>query len=363
MLIRTRLLLLGLTTIALPWAGCQYAREMESALRSSERQSLLAIAETIATSLQGRRDLLARNSDGTGSAEPPGPYDLEPVPLRAEPQLDARAEEWPTVKRAWKRFASPDRSRTLEVLTGTHERHLYLLIRSNDPRLVFDRSDPTPLESAALGDRLWLGFTDAAGVERQVFIAAAGAGAVRGRRIESADLGRSIAVEERRIEGAWRRPRGWQAELRVPLSMLGSRLGVLVDDRDRRGAAPISYGSLVERIWRPSGGCSPRTRTWRRTYVVSPERSAHRRGNTQRRDCRRDERAVRTRRNSPAQALLSQVYVASCSAPALAERVTEASEAPRRSAGARCGAGRSSSGRREWDGRPADRHGGRAGVR
>ena len=325
MLIRTRLLLLGLATIALPWAGCQYAREMEVALRSSERQSLLAIAETIATSLQGRRDLLLRNADGAGSAEPPGPYDLEPVPLRAEPQLDARAEEWPTVRRAWRRFASPDRSRTLEVLAGTHERHVYLLIRSNDPRLVFDLSDSTPLESDTIGDRLWLGFTDGAGIDRQVFVAAAGSGLVRGRRIESADLGRSVAVEERRIEGAWRRTdNGWQAELRVPLSMLGGRLGVLVDDRDRRGDAPVSYGSLRRQDLVPVG----------RLFAADPDLSAYLtrfRQSGVRIVAATNSGAVMAEtsalsvpsENSPSQALLSQVYRRFMQRTALAERVTE----------------------------------------
>ena len=93
MLIRSRLLLLGLATLALPWAGCQYAREMETSLREAERQSLLAVAQTIATSLQGRRDLLSRDLSGAGARTPPGPRDLEPVPLRAEPQLDALAED------------------------------------------------------------------------------------------------------------------------------------------------------------------------------------------------------------------------------------------------------------------------------
>ena len=37
--LRTKLLLLALTTLALPWAGCQYAREMETVLRESEQQS------------------------------------------------------------------------------------------------------------------------------------------------------------------------------------------------------------------------------------------------------------------------------------------------------------------------------------
>src|SRR3954447_20499413 len=60
MSIRLKLLLLGLATLVLPWAGCRYAREMESALREGEQNSLLSVAQTIASSLQGRADLLYR---------------------------------------------------------------------------------------------------------------------------------------------------------------------------------------------------------------------------------------------------------------------------------------------------------------
>ena len=40
MSLRLKLLLLGLATLVLPWAGCRYAREMESALRDGEVDSL-----------------------------------------------------------------------------------------------------------------------------------------------------------------------------------------------------------------------------------------------------------------------------------------------------------------------------------
>jgi hypothetical protein len=60
MSIRLKLLLLGLATLVLPWAGCRYAREMETALREGEQSSLLSVAQTIAASLQGRGDLLYR---------------------------------------------------------------------------------------------------------------------------------------------------------------------------------------------------------------------------------------------------------------------------------------------------------------
>ena len=62
MSLRLKLLLMSLLTLVLPWAGFQYAREMESVLREAERQSLVAVAETIAASLQGREDLLYRSA-------------------------------------------------------------------------------------------------------------------------------------------------------------------------------------------------------------------------------------------------------------------------------------------------------------
>ena len=66
MSLRLKLLLLGLATLVLPLAGYEYAREMETALRDGEQQSLQAIAQTIAASLQGRTDLLYRTPDGLG---------------------------------------------------------------------------------------------------------------------------------------------------------------------------------------------------------------------------------------------------------------------------------------------------------
>ncbi|MGB8327204.1 MAG: hypothetical protein WCE48_06465, partial [Steroidobacteraceae bacterium] len=66
MRLRVKLLLLALLTLVLPFAGCQYAREMEAVLREGEQQSLLAVAQTIATSLHGRTRLLYR--DGVAPA-------------------------------------------------------------------------------------------------------------------------------------------------------------------------------------------------------------------------------------------------------------------------------------------------------
>jgi signal transduction histidine kinase len=258
MSLRLKLLLLSLLTLVLPWAGYQYAREMETVLREAERESLTVMARTISASLQGRDDLLYRGPTGEQLPRPER-FDLVPLPLAGEPYLDGYIEEWPTAPGAWKYFAhGKDR---LGILTGVHERMFYALLEIRDDKPVFDAPNAPALEPSMLGDRVWIGFEDTAGAERQVFFSASGPGSVRARRIETREYGQQVAVEEARIEGAWLPIRqssqhsplqsyrqgnwqGYRIELRVPLSLLGSRFGVLIDDRDERGALPSSYGTL-----------------------------------------------------------------------------------------------------------------------
>ena len=260
MSLRLKLLLLGLATLVLPWAGCRYAREMESALRQGEAESLQGLSQTIAASLQGRTDLLYRETPPAPQAltetspavlpsapDPefykPTPYDLEPIALPAAPLLDGYAADWPR-EGQWTHFDRDERH-GFAILTGVHERMLYVALRVHDEHALFDAPGNNPLDPATFGDRVWLGFEDPQGVQQQVFLAATGPGAVSARRIQSGEYGRQSARIEPRIRGAWQTSAdGYRIELRVPLSMLGKGFGVLVDDRDARGALPVSYGTL-----------------------------------------------------------------------------------------------------------------------
>jgi signal transduction histidine kinase len=259
MSIRLKLLLLGLFTLVLPWAGCRYAREMESALREGEQNSLLSVAQTIASSLQGRGDLLYRqpapvqNPDDTqtdgdrpAATRPdskPNPYDLRPVLLSTQPFLDGYVEEWPQSKATWAYFARDQHK--FGILTGVFERMLYVMLDVHDDHLVFDTPGASSLDPSTFGDRIWIGFEGPDGHEHQVFIAATGPGSVTARRIETGEYGQLATVNEPRILGALQpTAQGYRLELRIPLSMLGERFGVLIDDRNQRGADPVSYGTL-----------------------------------------------------------------------------------------------------------------------
>jgi two-component system, OmpR family, sensor histidine kinase ChvG len=277
MSLRLKLLLLGLLTLSLPWGGCRYARQMEAALREGERNSLQAVAQTIAASLQGRTDFLYREGQEPALAQQPAatsqdrpasqtasvssaqaetgeqqpsPYDLQPIMLSAPPYLDGYGDEWPRAPGSWRYFVQksplglPGRHR-FGVLTGVNERMLYVLLNVEDSHLIYDAPGANPLDPTAIGDRVWIGMQDPTGNERQVFLAPTGPGSVPARRIETGEYGQQLAVEEPRILGAVQpSSKGYTVELRVPLSMIGHRFGVLIDDRDIRGAVPVSYGTL-----------------------------------------------------------------------------------------------------------------------
>jgi hypothetical protein len=251
-----KVLLLALVALVLPWDGIRYARQMESALRESERQSLRSVADTVAASLQGRAALLYRYP---GTPARGGPYDLTAVPLPAPLSVEGAAG-WvgaggggrPYGRGAWRHYGkAPHR---FAILAGVYGRMLYVLLKVQDPRVVFDAPFANPLRRAAMGDRIWLGYAGPRGGQHAEFFALTGPGPIVARRIVTGEYGRRQAIIDPRIVGSLQlRAGGYDVEFSMPLSLIDGRFGVLIDDRDRRGAAPLSYGTLSARTLRTRG--------------------------------------------------------------------------------------------------------------
>jgi signal transduction histidine kinase len=133
---------------------------------------------------------------------------------------------------------------------------LFLALLVRDEKLVFDASELSSLDPERLGDRIWLAFDERRGGQQRLFFGSTGPGTVRARRIETREYGREQAVEEPRINAVWQRTRdgtGYVLEIAIPLSLIGQHIGVLIDDRDRRGAPRASYGTLDASDLRATG--------------------------------------------------------------------------------------------------------------
>ena len=65
--LKRQLLLVSLLTLVLPWAGCEFIRETEKALRSSQQQMLSGTALAIAESLEAYPEEFPSPSDSRHS--------------------------------------------------------------------------------------------------------------------------------------------------------------------------------------------------------------------------------------------------------------------------------------------------------
>ena len=128
--IRLQLLIVALTTLMLPWAGCQYARELETALRVSQENAArgerrhhrqCAVGATAASIPRSGRHRAVREPEG----------DLYVYPLHAQPLLDGYREDWDI---AADPEPLPSRGGLgARVQAGFTERYLYLYLEVDDP--------------------------------------------------------------------------------------------------------------------------------------------------------------------------------------------------------------------------------------
>ncbi len=206
MTLRRQLLLVSLLLIALPWAGCQYVREMEGALQSGQAQALLATSRAVATVVAENASLLYPAAERRDSSEP------------LTGQLYARIATGPVIVDGYADgWDGPEHQRFGPVSYRAQVRGplLYLLFTVADDNVVYH--DPRNVRRAS-GDRLVL----RSGRGQDFVIATAAPGAVQAR------IEREAAVMgfEPRIRGYWQDSlKGFTVELELPLAMLEQRLG------------------------------------------------------------------------------------------------------------------------------------------
>ncbi len=234
MRLKTQLLLVSLLTLALPWAGCQYVREMESAQQRSQQDILLGSASVVATALRDRPDLLVPRAHHSADQREPT-RELFAHYLTKPPYLNGSATDWTPQPPAISLPESIDPSIAASDFAVSYraafdQRALYVFVEVRDQQIVY--RDPLLGErsphdhvvlSSTRGDAraLWL-FSTAAPGEFSAF-------EYRGARDEQDDP----PVTAQRVRGYWRdRAEGYILELRIPLELVGERVGLAALDAE-----------------------------------------------------------------------------------------------------------------------------------
>ena len=246
MSIRLQLLIIALTTLVLPWAGCQYARELESTLRVSQENSLQAAAQTIANALSAQSQRVFSPVDGEQPFDA-AQGDLYIFPLNAEPLLDGYREDWdldvePRALRAG--------GLTARAQAGITAHYLMLYVEVDEAHFEPEPGDENPRQDSF--DRVNVAWQRSDGTLDSVFFATSAPGLVQAQRIDrTADSGERVVMEPR-IQAFWlQTSRGYHLEARIPRSMVGSRLWIEAVDGQTRatagfmGAEPPRGGRLI----------------------------------------------------------------------------------------------------------------------
>ncbi len=212
--LRRQLTLVSLLTLILPWAGCQFIRETESALREGQQQMLAGTAQAIADSLsQYPYEFLTGRAQGAADQ-------LYGHPLASEPLIDGYRDDWTIDERSLVALRGVDGNN--RYMLGMRGQQLYLYAEVRDDSVVY--ASTSPGAGRFTSDHVEL-VSVADDGERTVFrFGAEAPGEFIPLRITAGS-----EFNETRISAFWRdTPGGYQLEARIPVTLLGPRLGIAI---------------------------------------------------------------------------------------------------------------------------------------
>lgn len=225
MSLRRQLLLVSLLTLVLPWAGCQFIRETESALREGQQRMLGGTAQAIADSLSQFPDEFRAAGAGDGFS----PDQAYGHPLEREPLLDGYVDDWTLPDGASRTLRGKDG--VIRFAFGTRRQNVYFFAEVRDDAVVYRA--PAARERRRYADGIELVTGDAGAVTERFVFEAEAPGELQGRRA-------SDGTPETRVRAWWQDiPSGYRLEARVPRQLLGRHLGLVVADTDDPSDAGI----------------------------------------------------------------------------------------------------------------------------
>ena len=212
MSLRFKLLLIALSTLALPVAGWLFVRQMEDLLRQGQEQTLIASARALARSLGALKAELPPVGAALYVHKSPGSI-----------AIDGYADDWATLAPYAQNLGPPGDAQKLTLLLCTDRDWLYLLASVRDAtRQRVDASDPR----AAASDHLTLTLERGA-LTRRYLLASAAPGHFDAQTLSDATANALPTT----LDGVWQEDgSGYRVELRLPHAQMPDKLALGVFD-------------------------------------------------------------------------------------------------------------------------------------
>lgn len=238
--IRFKLVFLSSFLLVVPWLGYQYILEMEEYLRRGQEQTVLGTAQALATALNERPELFnegsyspARRSEDLYVYPIFSPLSLDDgalVDWREYQQYEVNYDNRDYMSTTLNPSRMYDQEGTLSYknMVGEYNGSLYAYFKVRDDKIVYRSRDALSVHRS---DFLLLSMLspEGSGIDRYV-IAPHEPEFLYPYKVRS-DF--TDPVYEDRISGQWyETENGYEVELRIPMEMLGDRLGFAIFDVD-----------------------------------------------------------------------------------------------------------------------------------
>ena len=246
--LKRQLLLVSLLTLVLPWAGCEFIRETESALRQSQQQMLSGTAGAVAESLERYPEEFPVGPGGNAT-----PADqLYGHRLDTEPFIDGYVNDWSVPLDSLQQIRGADGP--VRFVLGLYGRYAYFYAAVTDRELVYASPSTIAVDDGpAYADRVVLVSANPPMASESLMFSAEAPGPVIAWLRSSFGFGPEPTVQARWQDVAG----GYQVEARIPLNLLGTHLGVNVINTSSENDAGIRSTSFSGQVPGPFVTISP----------------------------------------------------------------------------------------------------------
>ncbi len=241
MSLRRQLLLVSLLTLFLPWAGCEYITELESALREGQQSSLQDSTNAIASILQERQQLLYRYRSSLGADADPV-SDVYAYPITTPIVIDGFDDDWTLDDEQYRRLQggeTTDGTLSVTFALASNRQNLYLFLSVSDDHVIYRDEANGPVH-----DTVRLVFWDSFEKYTDLVIETNAPGEVRATWLNRQPMG---TLDPSQVVGNWQpTSAGYNVEIQIPQSLVGPRFGFAVIDGDATPLDPLPFLGTVD---------------------------------------------------------------------------------------------------------------------
>lgn len=241
--LRSKLLLLSIAVLIIPYMGFDYLRQMESYLRDNLQASLVDAAYAVAGSLNDKPRLFdtSFNEDENN---------LYVHRLNNTFQLDGYTNDWESYI-DWSgtyHSETPSNTDNFKLIISKDEHYYYVLIQVEDDELIYSTLDQSDHIN---GDHFVLVYRDQYQRLQKDYLAPSGPGLIRPFRYEEGLDAYGVEIRNKKnitnISAVLQTTEaGYNLEIKIPVYLIGQRLGFVFNDIDKTKNSAIStYGKTA----------------------------------------------------------------------------------------------------------------------